>query len=353
MLETKMVSLMKHQKDRMDNLMPQSERVQLINVLKSISATHLECSTVIGHPNFIPHTKAWVDDIHNAGLKCTFRQAHWNMEGLYGQPRFVGASRKPEQFWIDEAVKAFNLIKDVIQSGDEEALYPERTEGIFQDSTAFIGTGLPGSYATFFINLHNALKTFGWTVGLSANNASELMSGWMPAALINYAGMSVVDHYRDGDPTLYEKEIRDIKNKYGRPVYVQEGAPHRFTKPTKAQSDAYFAVNKKLVDEGILIGFGSWSGWAGAPESIVDKVDGVYKLNDSGESLKAWWGGSPISEPEPDPEPDPTPEPTPEPGDERIIQITNVSYMVGLTNKGRLYKLSGDEITEVDLPSFE
>lgn len=342
MLKIKMVSAMKMTKDRMDNFLPVAEMNQLLDIYKSTGANKVEVATVIGHPNFAAHSKQWADAIHAKGMGVTFRCAHANMEGLYGQPKFVGANRKPEQFWIDEAVNAFNSIKDSIKAEDEEAIYPERTEGIFQDATAFIGAGLPGSYATFFINLHNALKVFPWTVGLSANNASELMSGWMPASLVTYATQAVVDHYRDGDPALYETEIRNIKNKYGKPVYVQEGAPHRFTKPTRAQADAYYAVNKKLEEEGILVGFGSWSGWFGAPESIVDKVNGQYVLNDNGESLKAWWIGSST----------PTPTPVPVPEEEKIISAEGLSTIVVVTNKGNLWKFANGKWTKLTIPTF-
>lgn len=336
MLQTKMCSVMKHVKDRMDNPMPVAEMNQLLDVLKTTGATHIEVASVIGHPNFVPVSRQWALAISARGMKVTWRCAHQNMEGLYGATKYVGFLRKPFQFWIDEAVNAFNQIKDSIQIGDEEAIYPERTEGIFQDSTAFLyPTGLPDSYANFYISLHNALKIFPWTVGLSANNASELMSGWMPASLINFAGMAVVDHYRDNDPTLYEKEIRDIKAKYGKPVYVQEGAPDRFTKPTRAQADAYFAVNKKLADEGILVGFGSWSGWAGTPEAIVDSVNGKYQLNDQGLSLQAWWQGSV------------TPTPTPTPVTQQIELGVEKPYTTGDKTFYRDLKIDGKVVGKI------
>ena len=302
-MKTKLVSVMKLTKDRMDNLVPQAERVQLINTLKTTGATHLEIATVIGHPNFAEHSKLWAKDIHDAGLLVTWRSAHQNMEGLYGAEKYVGTLRKPPQFWIDEAVNAFNLIKDSIKAGDEEAIYPERTEGIFQDSTAFIGSGLPASYGTFFRDLHDTLDIFLWTVGLSANNASEYFSGWMPKLVSDTYGVTVVDHYVDGDPIKFEADVRTLKTKYGKPVYVQEGSPSRFVKATYDQAKTFFNVCKKLDDENLIYGFGSWSGWAGNPESIVDKINGVYSLNDSGKALKEWWN---IIVPEP--EPTPTPE---------------------------------------------
>lgn len=344
---------MKHTKDRMGDPMSVSEMNQLLDVLKTTGASHIEVATVIGHPNFVSYSKQWADAIHAKGMNVTWRCAHQNMEferdmngnptgkGLYGATSFIGVNRKPAQFWIDEAVKAATALGTLVKSGDEWAIYPERTEGIFSDNTAFLWEGLPGSYAEFFINMNNACKAVlptGAAMGLSANNGSELLNGWMPASLINYAGAVVIDHYRDGDPTLYETEVRAVGSRYNKPVYVQEGAPHRSARPTRAQANTYFAVNKKLADDGVLVGFGSWSGWAGTPESIVDKVGGVYELNESGESLKAWWGNTPTPEPTPDPEPEPTP--NPEPSTEKIVQIYGLSSPMALTNKGRIFKYS-------------
>lgn len=290
---TKMISVMKLVKDNMDNPLPVAEMNQLLDVLKTTGNTHIEVASVIGHPNFYSISKQWADAIHSKGMAVTWRCAHINMEGLYNQPKFVGTSRQPVSFWTDEAVKAANSLGGVVKSVDEWAIYPERTEGIFQDSTSWIDpAGLPTTYADAFIDIHTKCQLYlpqGVKVGLSSNNASELLSGWMPAALINFSGTTVIDHYVDGNPTQYESDIRAIFAKYNKPVYVQEGAPNRFSQPTKAQADAYFAVNKKLSDDGVLAGFGSWSGWPGTPESIVDKVNGLYQLNEQGISLKSFW----------------------------------------------------------------
>lgn len=335
MLTTKLVSCMKHTKDRMDNPMPVAEMNQLLDVLKTTGSTHIEIATVIGHPNFASYSKQWADAIHAKGMKVTWRNAHMNMEGLYGAPKYVGSTRKPQQFWIDEAVNAFNLIASSIIAGDEEAIYPERTEGIFQDSTAFLSPQTPDVYAQFFINLHTALKVFPWTVGLSANNASELLSGWMPRVLSDTYGQVVVDHYRDNDPALYETEIRAIKTKYGKPVYAQEGAPDRFITPTRTQCDAYYAACKRLVDDGSMTGYGSWSGWAGAPESTIAMVNGQYVLNENGKSLQAWWGGSVVTPP-PNPNPNPTPGQTIEIGPEKPYTTGDKTFYRDLKINGVL-----------------
>lgn len=284
---------MKHTKDRMTSLMPVAEMNQLLDIYKTTGANLSEIATVIGHPNFISHSKQWADAIHAHGMNVTWRCAHINMEGLYNQPAFVGANRKPVQFWIDEAVKAVGDLGSAIQPGDEWAIYPERTEGIFNDNSAWLYTGLPSSYGTAFLNIHTACKSIlptGVIVGLSSNNASEYYSRWMPRTLSDYSGVVAVDLYEDGNPTNYENNVRSVYRNYGKPVYVQEGVPNRFTRPTRAQADEYFAANKRLEAEGILCGFGSWSGWAGNPESIIDRdATGRYYLNDSGLALQAWW----------------------------------------------------------------
>lgn len=285
---------MKNVKDRMNDPMPLAEINQLLDQYKLAGATHVEVASVLGHANFASVSQLWADAIHAKGLLVTWRCAHQNMEGLYGAQQYVGINRVDPQFWIDEAVNSFSSISGSIHAGDEEALYPERTEGIFSDSTSFLDpAGLPVSYSDFFIALHDALSIFPWTVGLSSNNASELLSGWMPAALINYAGQAVIDHYRDGDPDLYETEVRAIAAQYSKPVYVQEGAPSRFVAPTRPEADIYYAKNKAMANEGVLRSFGSWSGWAGTPESIIKQVSGVYSLNDNGLSLKEWWNPTP------------------------------------------------------------
>ena len=300
----KLVSAMKLTKDMMDEPLSTLEINKYLDLYKSIGATHVDIAQVIGHPEYKDSTTMWMNAVHAKGMSVTLRSAHQNMEfernpdgslkyradgkpaGLYGAEAFVGSNRKPANFWIDEAV---NALKDLPwKAGDEEAIYPERTEGIFSDDTAFLFEGLPGSYADFFIQLHNAIKDVvpsGVVVGMSANNASELLSGWMPRSLSDKFGVVVVDHYVDGDPVKYEADIRKINQMYGKPVYVQESAPHRFEVPTHAEADAHYAVNKKLADEGILYGYGAWGGWVGNPESVITDTG----LTPAGIELRYWW----------------------------------------------------------------
>ncbi len=303
---------MKLNKDKMDSPLSSTDINKYLSAYKAMGATHVDVATTIGHPNFQSYSKLWADAVHAKGMSVVFRCAHVKMEGLYGNAAAVGPARLAPQFWIDEAVNAIKLLGASLVAGDGWAIYPERTDGIFQDATSFLPmTGLPQAYADFFISLHNACKAVapvGVQVGLSSNNASELLSGWMPAALGKYANVICIDYYVDGNPSVYDANVRAIAAKYGLPVFVEEGAPDRFNVPTRAQADAYYAVNKKLADEGILVGYGGWGGWPGNPESLINAD---FTLTDSGKSLQAWW--APITIPTPTPVPPPVVVPAPDP----------------------------------------
>ncbi len=297
---------MKLNKDNMGNPLSLAEIEQYLDVIKSTGATHVGIAPVGGHPNFALVGKRWLDAIHAKGLKATLRATHQNLEGLYGQPKYVGAGRVPLQFWID---KAGDMVRDLgtsLQAGDEFAIYPERTEGIFQDATSWLWPNDPTTYANAFIAIHEGMRSIipmGVVLGLSSNNASELLSGWMSKSLSDKYGVVPTDHYVDGNPTQFEADVRKVFANYGKKVYVQEGSANRFTVPTTQQVADYFNVLKKLDLEGILYGFGSWSGWSGTPEAILNKTNGIWSLNAQGEALKAWW----ITTPVPTPIPTPTP----------------------------------------------
>lgn len=292
-MKTKLISAMKWTKDRMDNMLPIADTNKLLDAYKLMGATHVDVSTVMSHPNFTQYTKLWLEATHAKGMFVTLRCAHKNMEGLYGADKYVGGNRKPQQFWIDEAVNQIKSLDQTVKPGDEIAIYPERTEGIFQDATAFLDPViLPTGYGGFFVNLHEAIKAVvpaGVVVGLSANNWSEYNSGWMPKIFSDKYNVVVIDHYVDGDPDKFDAQVRLVFQKYGKQVYVQEGAPSRFVVPTRAQADAYYAKIKKLDDDGVLYGFGSWSGWFGNPESTINAD---YTLNDNGKSLQALFTGT-------------------------------------------------------------
>jgi len=302
MLETKMISFMKWTKDTMSNPPSDATIDSLVKAAKSAGATHCELAHPFGLSNTASEMKRWADKIHAAGMNITVRSADVDMEGLYGHAQAVGPNRKPTQYYIDEAV---NFIKanPIFKDGDEFAPFPERTEGIFQDATSWIWPNDPGTYGAFFVSLADscaaAFASIGKNIkcGLSSNNASELLSGWMSKAVSDKYGYVCIDHYVDGNPTQLDSDLRTIFSKYGKPIYLQESAPDRFTVPSAALIQSYFQVLTKLVTDGVLARYGYWGMWSGTPEACINAD---FTLNAVGLGLQAFQKTTPTPTPTPD-----------------------------------------------------
>lgn len=365
-----MLSFMKWTKDTHNGPPGDAILDQLIKHAKDIGATHCEVATVIGRPNFAEQSKRWADKIHAAGLNVTWRNAHQSMEftrngdgsfsGLYGTEAWIGGRRKDPQIYLDEAKKMIVDHPDWYKDGDEFAIYPERTEGIFSDNTAWLGPNTPDNYGAFFKKLKDvadaAFTQIGKkvTTGLAANNGSEPLNGWLPVDMIKYMKVAVMDHYLDNkDPNVYEADIRKVNQRYGVPVYIQEWAFNRGAS-NEAQDTpvirAYYAMFKKLADEGLLYGLGYWGGWSANGEGIFDKAGDQLVLNWKGKLLAEFFKNAPAPTPLPTPEPTPTPQPTPE--GERIISAEGVSTIIVVTNKGNLWKYANKKWTKLPTPEF-
>ena len=291
MLERSLLSFMKWTKDTMSSPPSTGTINSLVAAAVLARFTSVEIATVLGRPNWATESARWATALHVAGKKVVWRCASDKMEGLYGVQRAVGANRVSEQYYIDLAVNAILNNPTLFADGDEWAIFPERTEGYFQDSTAFLSPQTQAKYASFFATLMDACAAAFVTIGkdvavdLQANNGSELLNGWMPSSLINRAGYVVTDHYRDGNPALLEANLRTMKTNYNKSVYLQESAVHRFTTPNTASITAYFAALTRLVTDGVLTRIGCWGGWFGTPEAILTSS---YGLNEQGLAWKAW-----------------------------------------------------------------
>jgi hypothetical protein len=99
----------------------------------------------------------------------------------------------------------------LFEHGDMWAPFPERTEGIFSDSSSFISYASPGvqaNYATFFNDLKDvsdyAFAEIGKRVltGHTANNFSEVRSGWLPQSIFDKAGIASFDYYQNYNQNL-------------------------------------------------------------------------------------------------------------------------------------------------------
>lgn len=269
-LRYKSISLMKLQKDNVNSPFPQEKMNLVVNKLKDLGVTHLECSVPLDYPDY---ALKWCNTIHGAGLKVLFRGTWNQIEGLYGQTKLVGPLRPVNAmaFWLDKTIDYINTNSGLFVDGDLWGPLPERTEGIFQDVTSFLpydGLGIQINYADFFNQLVDkskvAFQSIGKNVevGMTANNFTEVDSGWIQQSVFDKAGVLVVDHYQR-DPIKMYDDIKRIYSKRGKKVFLQEWQNiwdsdfQTNLNNCKIMYDTF----KKLIDEDILISYSDWSGW--------------------------------------------------------------------------------------------
>ena len=215
-------------------------------------------------------TKSLCDAIHAAGMNVLFRGTLCELEGIYDFQKAVGDKRITPSTLVATITSIIRANPSWFADGDQFAPLPERTENIFQDSTAFL-INLPQGYADFFIALMDAtdtaFKSISRKVGTSliANNYTEVASGWLPRALFDRAGVVAVDHYARTPDALYN-DIKVIHDRSGLPVFLEEWGNYWDTTPLKPCLDAL----GRLADEGILMGFNYWGAWPAATEGLLN-----------------------------------------------------------------------------------
>lgn len=215
-------------------------------------------------------TAVWCDAIHKAGMHVLFRGTLCELEGIYGFPKVVGSQRVTPGSLLTKINSAITNNPNWFADGDEFAPLPERTEMIFQDSTAFL-TNLPYGYAQFFIYLMDtdayAFTSINKRVGvcLTANNFTEVASGWIPREMFDRAGVVAIDHYPQ-TPDALAADIRAIHAKIGLPVVLEEWGNYWDGTPLKPFLD----VIGVLHTEGTLAGFNYWGAWPGAVEGLLN-----------------------------------------------------------------------------------
>ncbi|MBX4188327.1 MAG: hypothetical protein KW793_04315, partial [Candidatus Doudnabacteria bacterium] len=349
-LTYKGVDVMKYTKDTL-NGQPSDAAIDGIvsTIVNTIQPTHISISVPLDQSSAYPvppaprtaeaFTKRWTDTIHSKGKKVIFRGTFNGIEGIYGFEKLVGSKRFPtgnrtsaptdgNNTWLGKIYKYITDHPDYFTEGDVWAVLPERTEGIFQDSSSFIpstGAGLQTNYATFFNDLKavsdTAFSKIGKhvTTGLTANNYTELGSTWMLKSVIETAGLAVVDHYGSNHtPQEMEADLRKIYAFYGKKVFLQEWGDYWNTGLSESQRTAYlnsmYVVWQKLANENILAGFNYWGAWQNNLEGIlVDLGNNNFKINDRGLLLAKFYGASVTTSPTPTPTPVPAPTPSPSP----------------------------------------
>jgi hypothetical protein len=320
------VDVMKYTKDTMQHQFTDARINNLVDTLKSLNVDCIAIAIPMDASGDYPAsakpaprdayvlTQAWADAIHGKGLHILWRGTWSGIEGINGFPRRVGAHRLPAGTAASAATdgaatwlgKTYHYIVDhpaFFADGDLWAPLPERTEGIFQDATSFLphdGPGIQANYLAFFTDLKKvsdaAFAKIGKRVvtGYSANNYSEVVSGWLPRDFFEAAGITSIDYYgRDHSPQELERDLRAMYSATGKPIFLQEWADYWNSQLAPRERKAYlhqiYSALGRLHRQGMLVGFNYWGGWDNTTESVVQEDERGFSLNERGRLLQAFF----------------------------------------------------------------
>lgn len=196
--------------------------------------------------------------------------------------------------WLGKIYTFITSHPTYFANGDLWAILPERTEGIFSDSTSFLPYSTPGvqaNYRNFFRDLKTvsdyAFAQIGVSVttGMTANNFSELNSGWLPQEVFTDAGIIAYDYYgSDRTPTEMETNTRAVYAAKGSSLkmFHQEWGDYWNTTLSDTDRETYlrsmYAAFSRLAADGILVGFNYWRATTtNGDYSTVDSLEGILK----------------------------------------------------------------------------
>lgn len=168
-------------------------------------------------------------------------------------------------------------------------------DSVFSDGYAFLpatGGGVTDNYQQLFNDLitvsNNAFSLIGKNIktGFSANNYSEINSGWIPGALFTGAGRIAVDYYGTNHTPgeMYNDLVNAYKNKGNLIIDHEEwsdywnGALDQTTR-TDYLVNFYNMLSQLLLD-GVYDMLNYWGGWVGGTgEGILTDLSsgGTYK----------------------------------------------------------------------------
>lgn len=346
--DLKSVDVMKFTKDTIANQPDDATIQSIVKALTSgLHPTHIAISTPLDAtadypPESTPSprtaesfTQTWANTIHTNGARVLWRGTWSGIEGIYNFPARVGKNRFPtgtvasaptdgNTTWLGKTYAYIVNHPGYFADGDIWAALPERTSNIFQDATSFLpydGAGIQANYANFFIDLQKvsaaAFAVIGKRVqtGWTAQNFSEVKSGWLPSSLYDAAGIIVIDHYGINHTVAeMESDLRTISKREGKQVFLQEWGDYWNSGLDAASRKSYiqnmYAMFQKLSNEGILAGFNYWGGWENSGEGILTTTNGVYSINDRGLLLSQLFGANASSTAAPAPATSPSPAPT-------------------------------------------
>jgi hypothetical protein len=346
-LRYRSVDIMKFTKDEMRRQPSELTLARLLDCLKArLNLTHVAIAVPLDASSDYPAPKpgpATAEEfarrvcaaIHSRELKVLHRGTWCGIDGLYGFPKLTGAKRfpagdaesvlkaaadgaPPPDSWVAKTYRYITEHPEFFADGDLWAVLPERTEGIFADASSFLPhtpPGIPQNYARFFNDLAavsaEAFKKIGKkvAVGFTANNFSEVKSGWLPQSLFSAAGIVSFDHYGiTHTPQELESDLRTVFAQRGKlPLFHQEWGDYwnaRSPEPARCEYlKSMLNVWCALAAEGKLVGFNYWGGWQNEGEGILvltgTAEDPVFELNARGKVLASYFNPAPAATPQP------------------------------------------------------
>jgi hypothetical protein len=323
---------MKYTKDVMAHQLSDEEIDNLVVTIKTLNVNCIALSIPMDSSGDYPAnnkpsprnawvlTQKWADAVHQHGLRVIWRGTWSGIEGISGFPRLVGTNRFPagtaasaatdgSSTWLGKTYQYIVGHPGFFVSGDVWAPLPERTENIFQEGTSFLPysrDGINAAYANFFNDLKTvsdaAFAKIGKAVitGMTTNNYTEVKSGWLPQSFFDEQGITAIDYYGDTHtPEEMDKDIRQMYAMHKKPIFLQEWSDYWNGGLSEADRTDYlnriYAVMRKLVDDGVLVGFNYWGGWSDTAESVLTRDGSGFHLNYRGRILQNFFKANPHS----------------------------------------------------------
>lgn len=321
------VDFMKNTKDNVKSQFTQAQIINSVALAKEIGATHVSISVPLNTNaqmvaegstpsplDIEDYYELWCDEIHAQSMGVLHRGALCGMEGIYDFTHEVGSNRidagdsssttdVTHLGKIYEAMEAY-IGNGSIISGDILGFCPERTEGIFSDSTSFLPSTAPGlqtRYTNFFTDMKticdarlSAHAVTGVTTGYTANNWTEVSSGWLQSGIFSVPNIVAFDHYGSGShlPADMDTDLDNTYNAKSRAMFHQEWGnqeTHANDAVYRNYLRAMFDVFTKYANNGKMTGFNYWGGWSGNLESLFTGSPGSYTLSVAGEMLRSYY----------------------------------------------------------------
>lgn len=331
-LQIKSVDVMKLVKDNINGQPTDAQIQQVItSLVKVMKPTHIALAIPMDTDaqfravGSIPQprtlavlTQKWADTIHQAGCGILWRGTFAGIEGIWNFPNAAwgtqyyiptgtaaSAQTDGETTWIGKIYRYISQNPTFFANGDIWAPIPEVTGQIFNNATNWVNpTNENVVLFQFMADINTVSKNYfasvgksGIICGASANNFSEINSGYIPQSYFDAVRTIATDHYGvTHTPQEMDANLTSAFNAKGQyPIFHQEWSDYWNGSMSIEDRLAYL---KTMYDmwttqqaEGQLYAFSYWGAWAqGTVEEIMYlDLNGVFRINGRGKFLGAYF----------------------------------------------------------------